>query len=138
MNKPVILFDGFCNLCTFSTRLILKLDHKKQFRYIPLQSPEGEKILQDLEKIPDTVILYFNHKLFFKSNAVLKTASLLGFPASVISIFYIIPKVVRDFLYDIIAHYRYKIFGKKEYCRTMPGNEKRKPSLWSPLKDSEN
>ena len=135
MDGPIILYDGYCNLCNFSTRLILKFDRQKIFHYIPLQSPEGQKLLSNVKNVPDTVILYFNNTLLFKSDAVLKTVSLLGFPASILTVFYILPRPVRDFLYDTLAKYRYKLFGKKDYCRMTPENKKRRPEIWSPLKN---
>jgi len=138
MNEPTILYDGYCNLCNFSTRLILRFDRKRIFHYFPLQSPEGQKLLSNVETKPDTVILYFNNILFIKSDAVLKTASLLGFPVNILTVFRIVPKSVRDFLYDIIAKYRYKLFGKKDYCKMGPENEKRRPPFWSPLKNIRN
>ncbi|MFB6319071.1 thiol-disulfide oxidoreductase DCC family protein [Saccharicrinis sp. FJH54] len=138
MNQPVILYDGFCNLCNYSTRTILRFDHKKQFEYVPLQSPDGQKILSDIQNIPDTVILYYHNNLYLKSDAVLKISTLIGFPLSILAICYIFPRTVRDYVYDLIARYRYKIFGKKDYCTMHPEDKKRRPGLWSPIKNMNN
>ncbi|MFC0878460.1 thiol-disulfide oxidoreductase DCC family protein [Saccharicrinis sp. FJH2] len=138
MNVPIILYDGYCNLCNFSTRLILRFDRKSIFRYVPLQSPEGQKLLSGTEGIPDTVILSFNNTLYFKSDAVLKTAWLLGFPANILAVFYIMPGFLRDYFYDLVARNRYRIFGKKDSCRMTPKKQKRRPKLWSPIKNIKN
>lgn len=134
MGKPVILYDGFCNLCNFSTRLILKLDRKKQFDFIPLQSPEGQKLTASINNLPDTVILYFNNELYCKSDALIMVASIIGFPLNIVIVLKLIPKVVRDYIYMLIAKNRYRLFGKKDYCQLNPTDKKKRPKYWSPFK----
>ena len=120
-NKQVILFDGFCNLCNSSVLFIIKQDKKNQFLFSPLQSEIGKTIVNefdiDTEKI-DSILLYRpnERKVDYKSTAALKIAKSLGFPINIVSVFFIIPTVIRDWVYDFIAKNRYKWFGKKEAC----------------------
>lgn len=120
-NKQVILFDGVCNLCNSSVLFIIKRDKKDLFLFAPLQSSIGKSIIKeyniDTEKI-DSILLYqpIQNKLFYKSTAALKIAKTLSFPINIIQIFFIIPTVMRDWIYDFIAKNRYRWFGKKEAC----------------------
>ena len=117
-NKPVILFDGVCNLCSGSVQFILKRDKEKKFMFASLQSNYGQTLLKQLELPTDTFnsfILYDSGKIFTRSTAALKMfAQLKGWRW--VKILWIVPKFIRDAVYDLIAKNRYKWFGKKEEC----------------------
>jgi len=113
--RRIIIFDGICGLCNKSVNILLKLDKKKVFRYTPLQG-EYVKTLE-LKPYIDSIVFYENGTLYYKSTAILKILRSLGGIWILTNVFYIIPRVMRDFIYDIIAKYRYKIFGKMESCR---------------------
>lgn len=114
MNQ-VILFDGVCGLCNKAVDILIKMDREKQFKYTSLQG-EYVKTL-DIEPNIDSIIFYEDGTFYYKSTAILKILRSLGGLWIFSNIFYIIPLVIRDFIYDIIAKYRYKIFGKMESCR---------------------
>lgn len=119
-NKQLILFDGVCNLCNSSVQFVIKRDKKDRFRYAALQSEIGQEIIEkfhiDTSKT-DSIILYSNEKgISYKSTAALKIASNLGFPTNILSVFLIIPAVIRNVVYDYIAKNRYKWYGKKDHC----------------------
>lgn len=120
-DKPrVIIFDGVCGLCNKSVDILIRLDKQQIFHYTPLQG----KFIKTLDIKPgiDSIIFYEDGTLYYKSTAILKTFQALGGVWKITAIFYLIPKVIRDFLYDLIAKYRYKIFGKSGSCR-MPKSE---------------
>ncbi len=119
--ERIIVFDGICGLCTASINLLIKLDSKKMFRYTPLQG-EFVKTL-DIEPDIDSIIYYEDGILYYKSTAILKIFQALGGVWKITAIFYLIPKVIRDFLYDLIAKYRYNIFGKRYNCRIPKSKE---------------
>lgn len=117
-NKPVILFDGVCNLCSGSVQFILKRDKEKRFLFASLQSAYGQKLLQQF-KLPvdnfNSFILYQDEKIFSKSTGALKMFSQLS-GWKWVKVFWIVPKFIRDAIYNLIAKNRYKWFGKKEEC----------------------
>ena len=118
LNKPIILFDGICELCDQFCLFIM--DHsKRSFHFIPLQSEEAVSLLKSFgEDITlDTVILIQNNQLYKKSTAVLEICKYFNKPWSFLSMLRFVPVSIRDYLYSIIARKRYKWFGKKEYCR---------------------
>ena len=117
--NPVILFDGFCNLCSGAVTFLLKADRKKQFRYIPLQSEEGEKLISEYN-IPreiDSVVLIYHKRFYIYSEAIIQTALLLPFPWSIVKIFRFIPLKLRDRLYSFVAERRMKWFSRRTECR---------------------
>ena len=115
----IILFDGECNLCNAGINYIIKKDSKKQFRFVPLQSIHEELLIEEMLKkrnYPDSIILIKNHRIYTRSNAIINIAVDLGGLHKIVIIFKIVPFYIRDFIYDIIAKYRYKLFGKNESC----------------------
>lgn len=115
----VILFDGVCKLCNAWSNFIIKNDKKYLFTLCSVQSVEGQKILSHF-KLPtdyfDTMLYVEGNNCYQKSDAFFKIIKMLGLPWSLPCIFKIIPKFLRDWLYDRIALNRYAIFGKYEFC----------------------
>ncbi len=124
--KSIVLFDGYCNLCSGAVQFILKRDRKKKFYFGSLQSEFGQKLLLDHHfpsKDFNSLVLIENGKIYTKSTGALKIAkSLNGFWP----IFYaalIIPKFLRDQVYNWIAKNRYKWFGRKDQCLLLTDQE---------------
>lgn len=118
VHKHIILYDGFCELCSRSVRFVVKRDQHKQFTYIPLQSDEGKVLLKlyKIEHISDNTFVYIDSEIaYLKSTAALKVCKELK-GVKWLSIFLIVPKFIRDFVYSVVAKYRYKWFGKREEC----------------------
>lgn len=116
----LILFDGVCNLCNNSVQYVLEKDSKNKFVFTSLQGETAKSILThfkvDVAKM-DSIILYTpEEKIYYKSTAALKIAGKLGFPTNLLTVFLIVPAVLRNFVYDYIARNRYKWYGKKEAC----------------------
>ena len=117
--KKVIYFDGVCNLCNRSVRFILKYDKNVVFSFASLQSEFAKKHLVHFNG-PDRKngsIIYRDHQFFYtKSDAVLKILNDLGGVWKLFYVIKIIPKPIRDWLYDLMAINRYRMFGKKDSC----------------------
>lgn len=119
LSHPVILFDGICNLCNASVQYVIKHDKKKLFRFASLQSSFGESVLKQYNLPVNTFnsfILLSDNKIYTRSTAALLVAKKLSGLIKLLYGFIIIPRFIRDFVYDIIAKNRYKWFGKKEAC----------------------
>lgn len=113
--QHIVLFDGKCNLCNNSIRFISKRDKEDKFFYVSLQSDEGKSLLTKFNSTPEinnSIIYICRGKIFYKSTAVLKIMRELKGYWRFLYVFNIIPVFIRDFIYDIIARYRYKFFGK--------------------------
>lgn len=119
-DKKIILFDGVCNLCDTLVQFVIKHDAQDQFRFVALQSELGQNILQHIGINPkhmDTVVLYLPGKAYYtKSNAALQIAKSLGGFFHLGTVFRILPKPIRNGIYDYVASKRYQWYGKKEIC----------------------
>ena len=116
---PVVLFDGVCNLCNSSVIFIIKRDAKSKLKFASLQSEYGVDQMKKFNLHPsalNSVLLVKDNRLFQKSNAALEIASMLDGIWPMLYAFKIVPRFLRDFIYDWIAHNRYRWFGKKEEC----------------------
>ncbi len=119
-HKKLILFDGVCNLCNSSVQYVIKHDKKNIFMFAALQSEVGKELIEHFNidtKKTDSILLYTpEDSLATKSTAALKIAKHLGFPQSLITVFFIVPPFIRNWVYDYIAKNRYKWYGKKDAC----------------------
>ncbi|MFZ7943293.1 MULTISPECIES: thiol-disulfide oxidoreductase DCC family protein [Bacillaceae] len=116
--ERIILFDGICNLCNSSVQFIIKRDPKAKFKFASLQGQSGQELLEKygLKTNLNSFIFIENEKIHMKSSAALRVGKQLNGAWKLVSIFFIIPPIIRDTLYNIIAKNRYKWFGKKETC----------------------
>lgn len=110
--ESIILFDSNCNFCTKSINFLKRNDNKKRLSFYPINSQDAHIELkktgiQFIQK--NTVYLIHKQKAFTKSTAVLKALSILPFPYSVLSTFLIVPRFIRDAVYNLIAKNRHKL-----------------------------
>jgi predicted DCC family thiol-disulfide oxidoreductase YuxK len=117
--KPVILFDGVCNLCNGSVLFIIKRDRSARFSFAALQSSFGQSQLAKFG-LPagelNTILLIKDGKVFNRSNAALEIAKGLDGLWPAFYIFKIVPSFIRNVVYDLIAKNRYRWFGRQEAC----------------------
>ena len=115
----VVLFDGVCNLCNGIVRFIIERDPHGRFQFAPLQSKTAASLLAqhpDHTVLPDSVVLVDDGELYVKSTAALRVARRLRFPWPLFWIFMLVPRSLRDVIYDFIARHRYGWFGKRDTC----------------------
>jgi predicted DCC family thiol-disulfide oxidoreductase YuxK len=118
-DKPVILFDGLCNLCNGSVLFIIRRDAQAKLKFASLQSDYGVEQMKRFNLSPSSltsVLLIKDGQLFQKSNAALEIARMLDGMWPGMYAFKIVPLFIRDFVYQWIANNRYRWFGKKEQC----------------------
>jgi len=116
--RPVLFFDGECNLCNSTVQFVIRHDRKKQFLFAPLQSEAGKHMLKELLASvgEDTFLLFYRGKYYVRSGAALRVCKLLGSLWSLLYAAIIIPRFIRDAVYDFISRNRYKWFGKSAEC----------------------
>ena len=122
--NPIVLYDGVCGLCNRAVQFLLKRDRHDRFRFAPLQSDFAAKVLQrhgiDHTKL-DTVYAVVNHgetneQILAKGDAFLLFAKVLGGIWNVARVGRVVPRPIRNWLYDLVAANRYRVFGKTESC----------------------
>ncbi|KUJ80212.1 DUF393 domain-containing protein [Microbulbifer flavimaris] len=130
--RKIILFDSVCNLCNGWARLVLKHDRHALFTLCRVQSPAGQQLLAELGRPLDTfdTVLYLEQddagrlRVHEKSTAALRVIGQLPAPWGALALFRIVPRSVRDWLYDKVARNRYRLFGRLEECRLPTAAEK--------------
>src|ERR1700681_2514631 len=118
-DHPIIVFDGYCVLCSGWVSFFLRRDRHAIHRLLPAQSPIGHALYVHYGLDPqvyETYILIENGVAWFKSEATIRMTQGLGFPWSLAGIFRIVPRPWRDQLYDLIARNRFALFGRRATC----------------------
>lgn len=124
ISHPIILYDGVCGLCNRLNQFLLKRDKHDRLRFASLQSDFSKGILNRHERDAtdlDTVYVVLNHgqpteRILWRSDAILHVLSVIGGVWKLASIGKILPRFIRDRLYDLVAANRYHVFGKSESC----------------------
>lgn len=127
--NPILLYDGVCGLCDRVVQTVIDRDREGVFRFAPLQGRFAHAILEKHGIAPDlldTLIVVLDHgqpgeRLLIKSEAALYIARRLRMAAR---IFGILPRFLRDWLYDRVARSRYRIWGKSDTCRIPEAGER--------------
>jgi predicted DCC family thiol-disulfide oxidoreductase YuxK len=119
MEHPVVLFDGVCNLCNRSVQYIIRHDPKGRFHFASLQSNAGCQLQERYGFDPDavnTIILIERGRAYSKSDAALRIVRRLRGPVRFWWAARVVPKPIRDAVYDWIGQNRYRWFGRREVC----------------------
>ncbi|WP_017729076.1 thiol-disulfide oxidoreductase DCC family protein [Halalkalibacterium ligniniphilum] len=126
--KGIVLFDGGCNFCDYWVQFILKHDTKQCFQFASLQSDAGMELRHQysIKDGVDSVILIDGENVYMYSDAALKIAAKLNGSWKWLKIFKSIPRPLRDIVYKFVATNRYRFFGKKEACRLLTPDERKR------------
>ena len=121
MDHPynIVFFDGVCNLCNGLVKFIIKRDVKNMILFSPLQSPFGQATLKKMKMDPEevnTVVYFSGDKHYLKSSAILQILKGMGGAWKLLFGLIVVPRFIRDFIYDLVARNRYQVFGKQESC----------------------
>lgn len=118
--RPILFFDGVCNLCNGAVQFIIRHDKRQIFLFAPLQSDAGREALAYVklsqDKSLNSVVLYVSGRYYLRSAAILHTMRLLGGWWLLLYGAMIVPRFMRDAVYGYIARRRYRWFGKKDEC----------------------
>jgi predicted DCC family thiol-disulfide oxidoreductase YuxK len=124
----LVLYDGVCGLCDHFVQFLLRIDGHDRLRFAALQGPIGTKILAEAGRAAtalSTVIVVADHgtaaeRLLDRSDAALFAIASAGGVYRAARALRIIPRFIRDAAYDLIARWRYRIFGRFDAC-PIPG-----------------
>jgi predicted DCC family thiol-disulfide oxidoreductase YuxK len=118
-DRPIIIFDGHCALCSGWAQFILRHDAPGLYRLLPAQSPLGRALYIHYGLDPqdyETNILIAHGVATFKSEACIRMAEGLGLPWSLAGICRVLPPSLRDRLYGVLARNRLRVFGRRATC----------------------
>ena len=114
-----MFFDGECNVCNASVDFILKHDRLGRFLFAPLQGETARELLPPLPANRGDwfVVLLDERGVSTRTDAALRVAARLDGPWRLLSLARWVPRWLRDGVYRLVAHNRYRVFGRRETCR---------------------
>jgi predicted DCC family thiol-disulfide oxidoreductase YuxK len=115
----IVLFDGVCNFCNASVNFVIERDRAGYFKFAPLQSEIGEKLIakHGINTVDtDSVIVVENERTYTHSSGALRIAKQLDGIWSWAYAFIVVPKPIRDLCYKLFAKQRYRLFGRQDAC----------------------
>ena len=118
-DRPVIIFDGHCVLCSRSAQLVLRHDKQGIYRLLAAQTPLGRALYVHYGLDPrdyESMILIADGVTWLKSEAGIRIAQGLGLPWSLAVTLRVLPRASRDWLYDVLARNRFRMFGRRDTC----------------------
>lgn len=130
MSTPtsIVVFDGVCNLCNTTVDFLIRHDRSRTLRYGSFQSEHVATLLRshNITETPTTVyVITPDNTVLTQSTAIIYLGYHLGGIWKVMSaVATIIPRPLRDMIYQWISNNRYRWFGKKDSCR-LPSPEER-------------
>ncbi|MCB9946999.1 MAG: thiol-disulfide oxidoreductase DCC family protein [Rhodospirillaceae bacterium] len=122
-DRPLIVFDGVCGLCSASARFVLRHDRRGVFRLSAAQSPLGRALYRHYGLDPDameTVLVVAEGRAYAKTDAAVLVLTRLGLPWSAAGAARLVPRALADRLYDRLARNRYRIAGRRDRCMVPP------------------
>jgi predicted DCC family thiol-disulfide oxidoreductase YuxK len=123
---PVLLYDGVCGFCNGTVQFLVGRDPAGAMRFAALQSDYGRAVLARHPSLAsvDSVVFVESTKegerVYSRSEAALKVAAYLGGFWKVFLAAKVLPRAARDYLYDLFARNRYRLFGRYEQCMLPP------------------
>lgn len=132
--ERILFFDGYCGLCNGFVDFVMARDPRAVFRFAPLQGETANARVPDDAVpygdpgAPRSIIYWEDGRIHRRSDAVLFALPRLGGVWKLVRLLRVIPRPLRDFVYDFIARNRYRWFGKRETCR-LPGPGERERFL---------
>jgi predicted DCC family thiol-disulfide oxidoreductase YuxK len=123
-SNPIVLYDGVCGLCNRLVQFLIKRDREERLRFASLQSDFAVSLLRRHGRNADaldTFYLVLDHgtpseRLFARSEAALTLLPQLGGIWKLLAVGRLLPRFLRDAIYDLIARSRYRVFGKYDTC----------------------
>jgi predicted DCC family thiol-disulfide oxidoreductase YuxK len=135
----LVLYDGVCGLCNRTVRLLLRIDRRRVLAFAPLQGQTAAQLAArhgfpiaaaGEDSLALRSIVYVrsfglkHERAHLKSDAVLRILGDVGGAWSLLAVFRVVPRLLRDPLYDWVARHRYRWFGRYDSCPLPPPDQR--------------
>lgn len=117
--RAVIVLDGGCGLCSATVGWLARLDRRGRLLFCTRGSAEGQALLRRVAPellAQDTVVLVEGERAHMRSDAAIRIARRLGIPRPVLAVLAMLPRSLRDALYDLVATNRYRFQHAAPAC----------------------
>ncbi|MFM9939144.1 MAG: thiol-disulfide oxidoreductase DCC family protein [Hyphomicrobiaceae bacterium] len=118
-DRPLIVFDGVCVLCSGFARFVARHDRHRQFQFTAAQSRLGQALFRHYGLDPvnyETNLLVEDGRAFGKLDAFAAIMQRLGGAGRLAGVVRVLPRGLSDWAYDRIAQNRYRLFGRSATC----------------------
>jgi predicted DCC family thiol-disulfide oxidoreductase YuxK len=118
-DKPIIVFDGHCVVCSGWAQFVIRHDPKAHYRLLAAQTPlaAGLYVHYGLDPLDyESNILIADGRAWFKSEGTIRMWEGLGWPWSMMRVFRVLPRPLRDQGYEVLARNRFRLFGRRDVC----------------------
>ena len=120
----LVLYDGVCGFCSHLVQFLLEHDGRAVFDFAALQSTTARSLVEKWGGNPDELTTFYvcanyrtpSARVLARSDAALFIAQEIGWPWKTFSAARVVPKVLRDAVYDLVARTRYRLFGRLDRC----------------------
>ncbi len=115
----IIVFDGVCHLCSGWVRFLLRRDRAGRYRFAAMQTPAGRGLLVDNGLDPDdpvSFLLLDDGRVRTDSDAIIAVLASLGGAWRMVNALRLVPVLLRDPVYRLLARHRYRVFGRSSQC----------------------
>ena len=121
-DAPILLYDGYCALCNGWVAFLLKVDPRGPLRFAALSGTTGKTLVKKHPELSDidSLVLIEGPTATIRSSAVLRIFRYLGGFWRIFLVGSLIPREIRDSLYDVVAYWRYRAFGRYDACPVPP------------------
>jgi predicted DCC family thiol-disulfide oxidoreductase YuxK len=125
---PVLLYDGTCGLCSATVRFLLRRDKKQLLRFASLEGDYGRSVLDTCPELEGVDSIVWSEPatadhpahVLTRSAAALRIALYLGGAWKLTLVFTVVPRSIRDWVYDLVARHRHRLMGSSEQCLVPP------------------
>lgn len=123
--RPLFLFDGICVLCSSGASFLMRHDHADRVAFASAQSDLGAALYRHFNMpIDESYLLIADGRGFTKSEGYFRLLRDLGGAWRLLAIGRVVPRVLRDWIYDVVARNRYRWFGKADYCTLLTPDQR--------------
>ena len=120
----LVLYDGVCGFCSHLVQFLLEHDGRAVFEFAPLQGTTARSLVAKWGGNPDDLTTFYvcadyrtaSARVLARSDAALFIAGAIGWPWKALAAARVVPKVLRDAVYDLVARTRYQLFGRLDRC----------------------
>jgi len=130
-DAPVLLYDGLCGFCDGTVQFILEHDRRGALRFATLQGDFARGVIERHPELAgvDSLVLVERgtsgeERIYVRSEGALQVAKYLGGAWTLARGLRIVPRFLRDLVYDGFARVRYRVFGRYDAC-PIPSAEQR-------------
>jgi len=122
---PIFVFDGHCVLCSTGASFVMRHDPQGKVRFVSAQSPLGTAVYAHFGLPLDaSYLLIASDGTYTRTTGYFALADILGGWFRLGKVFKVIPRPIRDRVYDWVAANRYKLFGQSEQCALLGADQR--------------